>query len=183
MLFRAPSLDETERGVVRQIADLKEKLRWRLHEPRRWVGSLRRLSFARNIQGSNSIEGYEATLDAAAAVAVGAEPLDTSTETRLALEGYRDAITYVLQLASEPDFEYTEQLIKSLHFMMTSYDLRNRPGRWRAGSIFVRNDQTGEIVHEGADLDEVPRLLHELVEQVQGEDSAVPPVVVAGMLT
>src|SRR5664280_1448614 len=181
MLFRAPSLDETERGVVRQIEDLKEKLRWRLHEPRRWVGSLRRLSFARNIQGSNSIEGYEATRDAAAAVAVGAEPLDTSTETRLALEGYRDAMTYVLQLASEPDFEYTEQLIKSLHFMMTSYDLRNRPGRWRAGSIFVRNDQTGEIVHEGADLDEVPRLLHELVEQVQGEDSAVPPVVVAGM--
>lgn len=110
MLFRAPSLDETERGVVRQIADLKEKLRWRLHEPRRWVGSLRRLSFARNIQGSNSIEGYEATLAAAAAVAVGAEPLDTSTETRLALEGYRDAMTYVLQLASEPDFEYTEQL-------------------------------------------------------------------------
>src|SRR5664279_2086576 len=50
MLFRAPSLDETERGVVRQIEDLKEKLRWRLHEPRRWVGSLRRLSFARNIQ-------------------------------------------------------------------------------------------------------------------------------------
>jgi hypothetical protein len=67
--------------VVRQIEDLKEKLRWRLHEPRRWVGSLRRLSFARNIQGSNSIEGYEATL-AAAAVAVGDEPLDTSTETR-----------------------------------------------------------------------------------------------------
>ena len=66
--------------MVRQIADLKEKLRWRLHEPRRWVGPLRRLSFARNIQGSNSIEGCEATLDAA--VAVGDEPLDTSTETR-----------------------------------------------------------------------------------------------------
>jgi len=75
---------------------------------------------------------------------VGAEPLDTSTETRLALEGYRDAITYVLQLASEPDFEYTEQLIKSLHFMMTSYDLKKRPGLWRAGPVFVYNEAYDE---------------------------------------
>lgn len=183
MLFTAPELDEAELGVLRQIDDLKEKLRWQLHEPRRWGGSLRRLSFARNIQGSNSIEGFEAALDDAAAVAVGEDPLDTSAETRLALEGYRDAMTYVLQLASDNDFLYSEQLIKSLHFTMTKYDLKNRPGRWRAGSIFVRNEQTGEIVHEGADLDEVPRLMHELVEQVGVQDDAqeLPPLVLAGM--
>lgn len=183
MLFTAPPLGDAELDVLRQIDDLKEKLRWQLHEPRRWVGSLRRLSFARNIQGSNSIEGYEAALDDAAAVAVGEEPLDTSTETRLALEGYRDAMTYVLQLASEPDFEYSEQLLKSLHFMMTNYDLKNRPGRWRAGSIFVRNDQTGDVVHEGADLDEVPGLMREMVEQVksQGDTEMLPPLILAGM--
>ncbi|HRN30525.1 MAG TPA: hypothetical protein PK890_12610 [Terrimesophilobacter sp.] len=100
------------------------------------------MSFARNIRGSNSIEGYDAELDDAAAVAVGEDPLDVSTETRLALEGYRNAMTYVLQLAQEPSLEITEQLIKSLHFMMTGHDLKNRPGRWRSGVIYVRDDTT-----------------------------------------
>jgi Fic family protein len=181
MLFTTPPLDAQEQGVIAQIDDLKRKLRWQLTEPRRWVGSLRRLSFARNIQGSNSIEGYDAALDDAAAVAVGEEPLDASEETRLALAGYRDAMTYVLQMADEPDFEYSEQLVKSLHFMMTSYDLKNRPGKWRSGSIFVRNDQTSEIVHEGADLDLVPDLMRELVCRMRDGDAEVPAIIHAGM--
>ena len=90
MLFQPAVLDERELAVLEQIDELNLKLRWSLHEPRRWVGSLRRLSFARNIRGSNSIEGYEAALDDAAAVAVREEPLDASDETRLALAGYRD---------------------------------------------------------------------------------------------
>jgi Fic family protein len=46
--------------------------------------------------------------------------------------------------------------------MMTSYDLRNRPGRWRAGAIYVRKEESGEIVYEGPDIDEVPTLMEEL---------------------
>jgi Fic family protein len=72
-------------------------------------------------------------------------------------------MTYVLQLAQEPPVEFSEQLIKSLHFMMTSYDLKNRPGRWRLGPIFVRDDEAEVIVHEGADIAEVGRLMKELV--------------------
>ena len=142
MLFSAPALDPRERDVLGQIAELRASLRRQLHEPHRWSGQLRRMSFARNIRGSNSIEGYDAELDDAAAVAVGEDPLDVSTETRLALEGYRNAMTYVLQLAQEPSLEITEQLIKSLHFMMTGHDLKNRPGRWRSGVIYVRDDTT-----------------------------------------
>jgi len=181
MLFAAPPLQARELEVVSEIEDLKGKLRWQLHEPRRWVGSLRRLSFARNIQGSNSIEGYDAALDDAVAVAVGEEPLDTSEETRLALEGYREAMTYVLQLSDEPDFDYSEQLVKSLHFMMTKYHLKTRPGKWRAGSIFVRNDRTGEIVHEGVDVDLVPGLMNELVCSMRDADPSVPTMVHAAM--
>lgn len=162
MLFIAPALDERELQVLDEVTDLKRRLRHQLHEPNRWYGSLRRLSFARAIQGSNSIEGFDAKLDDAAAVAVGEDPLDADEETRLALEGYRQAMTYVLQLAADEDFTYSTQLIKSLHFMMTSYDLRNRPGRWRAGAIYVRKEETGEIVYEGPDIDQVPALMEEL---------------------
>jgi Fic family protein len=169
MLFETPELDVRELEVLQQIDDLRARLRWQLHEPRRWSGSLRRLSFARNIQGSNSIEGFDASLDDAAAVALGEEPLDATTETRLALEGYRNAMTYVLQLAQEPPIEYSSQLIKSMHFMMTQHDLKNRPGRWRQGAIYVQDERTGDIVYEGADVGDVPALMSALVEEMGSE--------------
>lgn len=168
VLFQAPEPDDREIAVLEQIVALKKTLRQQLYEPRRWPGALRRMAFARNIQGSNSIEGYEAALDDAAAVALGEEPLDASTETRLALEGYRNAMTYVLQVVQEPELWISEDLVKSLHFMMTSYDLKNRPGRWRAGPIFVQSERTGEIVHEGVDVERVPALMTALIQSMNG---------------
>lgn len=180
MLFTAPDLDDREQEVLAEVDDLKKKLRWQLSEPRRWTGSLRRLSFARNIRGSNSIEGFDAALDDAAAVALGEDPLDATAETRLALEGYRNAMTYVLQLVQEPPVEMTEQLVKSLHFMMTSYSLVNRPGRWRAGAIYVRDDESGDVVHEGADIDDVPELMTEFVAALEVQPG-LPPLIAAAM--
>jgi Fic family protein len=166
MLYTSVELDDNELAVLADIEDLRNKLKYALHEPRRWSGSLRRLSFARNIQGSNSIEGYEAGLDDVAAVALGEEPLDSSQETRLALEGYRNAMTYVIQRSDDQDFECSVSLLKSLHFMMTGYSLSNRPGRWRSGAIYVQREQTREIVHEGANIDDVPALMAELAAYV-----------------
>jgi Fic family protein len=180
MLFEVPNLGNRELEVMEAIDDLAQKLRLRLHEPRRWSGSLRRMQFARAVQGSNSIEGFDAAVDDAAAIELGEEPLDASEETRLAIKGYCDAMTYVLQMSTEPDFHYGEQLLKSLHFMMTGYDLKNRPGLWRLGSIFVRNEASGEIVYEGADIDDVPALTRELVRSLNAK-SDCPPLVLAGM--
>lgn len=180
MLFATPELEEPELEVLAQIEDLRKKLRHQLYEPRRWFGSLRRLTLARVIQGSNSIEGFDAALDDAAAVAMGEEPLDTSEETQFALRGYRDAMTYVLQLADEEDFEYSKRLFKSLHFLMTNYRLSSRPGLWRLGEVYVRKDDTGEIVYEGADIDLVPGLMEMLADSLN-QDDGTPPLVRAGM--
>ncbi|RIJ78742.1 Fic family protein [Nakamurella silvestris] len=179
MLYEAPELGPDEQRVADQIDDLKAKLKLQLHEPRRWSGSLRRLTLARNIQGSNSIEGFTAALDDAAAIALGEEPMDASVETGHALAGYRDAMTYVLQLAADQDFEYSTQLLKSLHFMMAHYSLANRPGRWRQGAIYVHDEESGEIVHEGADIDEVNDLMRALADGLNRHESS--PVVAAGM--
>ncbi len=172
MIFQPPEPVDAELEVLAEINDLREKLRFQLHEPRRWVGSLRRLSLARAIQGSNTIEGYTAELDDAVAVAAGEEPVDTDTETRLALKGYRDAMTYVLQLSNDPGFEYSEQLIKSLHFMMISYDLLKSPGLYRPGAVFAYSGESGEVVYEGAPVDSVPSLVGELVAELNTDSDA-----------
>ncbi|MEK7411518.1 MAG: Fic family protein, partial [Actinomycetota bacterium] len=54
------------------------------------------------------------------------------------------------------------------------------PGLWRAGAIFVRNEENGEIVYEGADIDEVPPLVHELVENLNNDNDS-PPMIRAAM--
>jgi Fic family protein len=170
MLFETPALDDREHGVLREIDDLRQTLRWQIAAPRRWVGSLRRLTFARAVQGSNTIEGYNATLDDVAAVVAGEEPLEASEETRRALAGYRDAMTYVLQLSEDPHFAFDETLLRSLHFMMMSYDLSKNPGRWRAGAVYVRNEATGNVVYEGPDVELVPVLVAELVRAVNAQE-------------
>jgi Fic family protein len=89
-------------------------------------------------------------------------------------------MTYVLALAEEADFEYSDQLFKSLHFMMLSYDLTKRPGRWRQGAIFVKDSETGDTVYEGAPVEDVPSLVAELADGLN-EDAGIPPMVRAAM--
>ena len=136
---------------------------------------------ARAVQGSNSIEGYYAPLDDVLAISDDAEPLDAGEETRQALRGYRDAMTYVLQIADDPDPTYSEHLLRGLHFMMISYDLAARPGQWRIGDIFVRDDAQEVVVYQGPDVDEVPTLIGELVEALNDSTQAQPPLVRAAM--
>jgi Fic family protein len=158
---------------------LREQLRHQVGEPSRWLGLLRRVTLARNIQGSNSIEGYNVTLDDAVAAAEGDEPLDATAETWAAIRGYRQAMTYVLQLADDPHFEWNEALIRSLHYMTLSYDLSMRPGRWRTGPIYVQRSETGERVYEGPDPGEVPGLMTELIDGLRATDGS--PLVRAAM--
>lgn len=181
MLFATPSLADRQERAISRIDQLRRDLRHRVAEPRRWTGSLRRLSFARAIQGSNSIEGYVAELDDVVAEGEGEDALDTRSEARLALRGYREAMTLVLQLAGDDTFSYDEMLLRSLQFMMTSYDLSKRPGQWRAGDIFVRNDASGDVVYEGPDVGEVPDLMAEFVTWLRDGDPDAPVLVRAAM--
>jgi Fic family protein len=177
MLFRSPDLDGTEMRVLSEIDALRKDLRYLTGQPRRWTGLLRRNAMARAVQGSNSIEGYNVTLEDAIAAVEGDEPeVDPKDESWLAVAGYRMALTFVLQKAEDPYFRHSDELLKSLHFMMTGWDLTKNPGRWRPGAIFVRNDAIGEIVYEGPPAAEIQALVSELVA---GLNSPPPsPVIV-----
>ncbi len=170
MIFQAPELGERSREVLRQIGVLKQRLGSMLSEPRRWDGLLRRTAFARAIRGSNTIEGYNVTVDDAIAAVEGEQPLEADDKTWAEIIGYRQAMTYVLQLAKDPHFAYSSDIVRSLHYMMLSHELAKGPGQWRPGYIYVRDEARDEIVYEGPDAGDVPDFMAELIEALNVED-------------
>jgi len=182
MLFNVKRLPDDYLRVVERIDEMRLRLKFLLlQQPRRWTGLLRRSEFARAIQGSNSIEGYHVTLDDAVAAVEDEEPLiDERTEPWLAVRGYREAMTYVLQLAGDAHFAHHEAMLRSLHYMMLSYDLGKHPGRWRPGVIYVRRDPSRQIVYEGPDAALVPGLMDELVASLNAA-SPLPIMVRAAL--
>ncbi len=180
MIFHPPPMSFEDATALKKIEELRRQLRFRVAQPRRWVGQVRRVLGARAIQGSNSIEGYDVSVEDALAAIGGEAPTDASIEDWNAVSGYRRAITYVLQLAQDEHFQYSPQIIRSLHFMMTEYTLDASPGLWRPGPIWIRNDATGDVVYEGPPAEDVPGLIEELIDDLSA-DNETPVIVRAAM--
>lgn len=208
MIYEVPDMTATDAAVADEIEQLREQLRPYLRMRRRWYGTLRRAQFARAVQGSNSIEGYHASVEDAAAVIDDDEPIaEVSEDTVSAVAGYRDAMTYALQLAagvspsdrlhdpsargaaglesstsSAPPVPVDLSTLRSLHFMMIRHDLGHNPGQLRPGAIWVA-DADGESVYDAPERHVIEALLGEYFEQCAGlfADDAVPTMVAAAM--
>ncbi len=172
MVFQAPPLDDEEIAVLARIGELNASLRLRLQEVRRWSASSTRIQFARAIQGSGAIDGMNVLLDDTTAIDLGELPIDADDETRLALKGYGDALSYVSQLSSDVDFTYSGQLLRVLHFIMGSYDVKSRPGRWRVGPASLPSIENVETHYAGPDAGDVPALMDEFVVSLQTSDGS-----------
>lgn len=176
-MFKAPELSEEEIAVRAEIEELAQRLRMHVRSGNRWTGALRRTTMARNVQGSTGIEGIVATVDEVDAIAAGEKAPTVDDETEKALAAYQLAMTYVLQLA-KGDFDFDSSLIRSLHFMTKSYDMTKWPGRYRTGPIYVTEEITGDIVHEGAPDEGLVDLVKSFASSaLQGED----PLIAAAM--
>jgi Fic family protein len=180
MIFQIPELRPSEVEVIEKIAAIRSSLKYSISTPGRWSGVLRRATLARNIRHSNSIEGIKVTKDDAMAAVDDAEPDTANTPDWKATAGYRNAMTYVLQLSDDRHFSYSEGLIRSLHFMMLQHELEKHPGRYRSGLIFVRDERKQETVYEGPDAELVPSLMGDLMQSLN-ERSDVPVIIRAAM--
>jgi Fic family protein len=176
MIFSTPDLDGTDRDVIAELHGMREELRHELGATRRWQGLLRRNLLARAIQGSNSIEGYVANDDDVVAALEDEPPLTADERTWAEIQGYRQAMSYVIQLAEDEHFRYDASVVRSLHYMLLAHDLEKWPGRYRPGGIYVRDDRTGAVLYEGAPVEEVGGLVDELMadlRQPDGRDAMV----------
>ena len=181
MIFAEPTLSREDHKVLEILEGQRRRLRIETqHNPRRWHGALRQSTFARAIQGSNAIEGYNATMEEAMAAVEDEPPLDERTETWRAIQGYRSAMSCIMRAAADPYFEFGRQFVKGLHFMMTEFDLNAHPGTWRPGAVQVVNHATGVVVYDAPYPDLVDSLVSALMEYLD-KDSHQSVLVAAAM--
>ena len=181
MLFTLHSLLEEEERALGHIARMRNDLRYYVaQKPRRWTGLLARMTRARAIRGSNSIEGINVSQEDAIAAVDGEDPTEADRPTWRAVVGYRQAMDYILQRCKNDGFVFSSDLLLAVHFMITQSVLDANPGNLRPGWVCVRDSGTGEIVHEGVDRDLLEPLLEELLEYLNGPSNQ-PILVKAAM--
>ncbi len=182
MLFRLPEIDDADRRVLAGLERLRADLRHQVAEPRRWLGQLRRSLIAGAIRGSNTIEGYTVGVADAEAAAAGEQmPTPHDRQTREAIAGYADALTYVQQAARFEVFSYHPMLLSVLHFTMLRSELERSPGRYRLGPIWVAGSPDNPPAYTGPDAALLPDLVEELCGWLQNGDLDAPAVVRAAM--
>ncbi len=176
VLYTAPPLTSEDEVVLGEIHRMRKDLRSVLRTPRRWEGGLRRSALARNIRGSNSIEGYEVAEDDAAAAIDGEEPFSADQKTFLEIQGYRQALGYVLAMSDTDYATFDTTELRAMHYMMLSHDLGKSPGRYRKGPVYVHDERTDTVVYEGPDADDVPELMEALTASLHAGLGSDPVV-------
>ncbi len=194
MLFVAPALTDVEMDLLDRIADIRAQVGMFAAPAYRWTGSLARLQRAVNAQSSNAIEGHNVELADALRVQDGQPTERAVALDAVALEGFRDAMNYLLALARDESFTYDVGSIRALHRIMTEryrdklveLKLLGRPGHqdpwpglWRHGGIHVTSDDGG-TVYEAPPLVEVPTLMAELVDSLNNA-RGLPSIVAAAV--
>ena len=177
MLFRYEAPGPDERRVLDRIEAMRHDLRYYVAQsPRRWTGLLARLTRARAMRASNSIEGINISTEDAIAVVDNEEPGDADKATWQAVEGYRSAMDYILQRCRDDSFVFSVDVLLAIHFMISQHDLDANPGNFRPGWVCVRSSESGAIVHEGVDRDALEPLVGELIDYLN--DPQTPSIIV-----
>lgn len=179
-IYAAPPLSSEDRAVLAEIHQMRKTLRHVLRIPKRWQGGLRRSALARAIRGSNSIEGYEVAEDDAAAALDDEEPISADQRTFLEIQGYRDALGYVLAMGEEDFLAFDTTELRAMHYMMLRHDGSKSPGRYRKGPVFVHDERADHVVYEGPEADHVPALMDALVLSLR-EGAELDPIVRSAM--
>ena len=181
-MFTYRSLDAEEAAVLDRINEMRRQLRYYVvQEPQRWTGLLARMTRARALRASNSIEGINVSAEDALAAIDNEDPAEADKATWQAVAGYHAAMDYILQRCRDESFRFSTDVLLAVHFMISQYELNANPGNFRPGWVGVRNPKTGELVHEGVDRDLLQPLVDELITYIN--DANEQPVILKAAMT
>lgn len=180
MLTATPPTTPGLRTRLDELDALREALGQEVGRPVRWMGTLRRLVRATTVESSTGIEGFHVPPEEAAAIVSGEDTPDPEDVNRMAVACYARAMDHVQAMVGDPAFRWLERVILDLHFDACHFQRDRSPGLWRTGPIGVTGAD-GSLVYEGPDAEEVPGLMAELVDWLEGGDLEAHVVVRAAM--
>jgi Fic family protein len=166
----------TETDEVKQLVDeldaWKELLDLRVL-PRTWQGRLRRDLEAEAVAASTRMEGVNVTVDEVRRILAGDQPSEVEPGDRQLVEGYRDAMNFVLRQADDPAFTWDKGLIVGLHDRVLAGRFDHGAGRLRTDrQVWVTDSSTGAEVYLPPPGEQVDDLMEEAVDQMQQNPSS-----------
>lgn len=166
---------------IARIEELRHQLD-RATLPRRWEGRLRRELEASATAASTSMEGVPVTVDEVRRILAGDQPSEVKESDRRLVEGYRDAMSYVLRRADDPGFAWQVELVRALHDRVMGGSYALGAGRFRAGQVFVADPTRGREIYRPPATEEVPDLVADMAAFVERESHRVPAPVLAALV-
>lgn len=174
----------TTDAIVTDIARI-EQLRGLLDRgtlPRRWAGRLRRELEAESTAASTAMEGVPVTVEEVRRILAGDRPHSVSHADALLVEGYRDAMSFVLRRADDPGFSWQAELFLGIHDRVLGGSYASGAGRYRNAPVFVTHPGEGQPLYEPPPADLVPTLMTELAAFVESHAGTMAPPALAALV-
>lgn len=170
MLYSTPPITKALTRQLAELDELRERLGAQASSAGPWLGGLRRQWRASLAESSIEIEGFHVPEDETIAVAGGEDPPDPHDDDRMALSCYARAMDHVGVMSDDPAFGWVDRVILDLHFDACYFQRDKDPGRYRQGSIEVTNPRGGPPAYVAPPHDDVPKLMHDVVEWLDHGD-------------
>jgi Fic family protein len=155
-------------GPLAELDEWRKLLDYRGPLPRAWAGRLRRDLEVEAVAASTRMEGVNVTVEEVRRILAGETPPEVEPEDRSLVEGYRNAMSFVLRQADDPAFSWDRGLIVGLHDRAMAGRFGLGAGRVRTDApVFIVNGLTGEQVFLPPPGEEVAAFLQQAGDRMQ----------------
>lgn len=158
------ALIEAQRAALDRVGPL----------PRTWLGRTRQDLEVEAVAASTRMEGIAVTVDEARRILAGDVPPGVTAENAALVDGYRDAMRYVLARADDPHFAWHTELILAIHHRVLAGSYSHGAGRLRDRQNWVTNTETGAQVYLPPSAEEVPQLMEQLTDWLSTDTGPAP---------
>ncbi len=176
------TITDAIRANLSRITELKKIMDTRGVLPRRWAGRLRRELESASVAASTSMEGVPVTVDEVRRILAGDRPPAVSEEDAQLVQGYRDAMSFVLRRADDASFTWQTELILGIHDRVLAGSHTAGAGRFRTGQVHVADSIAGHLVYEPPPPDTVAGLVAELSAFAEENQTGIEPPVLAAII-
>ncbi len=157
--------------LFRELDDWRRRLDLLGPHPIAWEGRLRRDLEAEAIAASTSMEGVDVTVDEVRRILAGDTPPRVTDEDRGLVEGYREAMRFVLRQAEATTFRWDRGLIIGLHDRILAGRYSLGAGRLRTASVWLADRGSGDVVFRPPPHEQVSDLVDEICREMEVRSS------------